>query len=711
MRFRRSGKPAEPPAPRRHALDTNALLAASQAVNSALGVAESLRVVLQSAKSLVEAHEGSVMLLDDDGFLRVLVSEGIPPPAVSETRIKLGEGVAGRVASTGQPLLIQAQPREGEFESFVEKDRTLTSAISVPLRAGGRTVGVLNLNLTSGGRSFTASDLQVAQIFGEQAAMAIRKTQLLEQAETRGEDLSLLFEVSKGLIGTIGVESLLTRVLDGAARFAGARAGFVCLFDEAEQRLSVGVYQGVGRDEVREVLSKPGFAGLFAGPGGPAGADALQVFAAKDRDVLASIAHDDEHCIAIPMKVEVKVRALMILLTSDPGPNRVRLLEAYSAQAGLAIRNAQLYDRLGDKEAELSSIVYSIANPIVLVDGAGRLLVANPAAEELFSFSTDFIKGRPIKGVLDQPALEALLLGEPTDPDNPPENEMEVSLGKPVPRIWKARASRIRSLEARGMGGAGGRILVLEDVTQEREMETMKADFVAVVGHELRTPLTIIKGFVKTLIRRGDTMEPEQRQEALRATDAQTQRLERLIEDLLYVSRIETSRPTLHLGQDDLVGCMEKLLTEFQGREPGRTFTLEAPVSLQMMLDRTKTEQIIYHLLDNACKYSPADAPVAVAVIDRSGEVEVKVSDRGVGIVSGEISRVFERFRQVDSSSTRERGGTGVGLYICKSLVTAQGGRIWVESVWGKGSTFSFTLPKGLMNAPKQFPMPSGVSR
>jgi signal transduction histidine kinase len=685
------------------------LLAASQAVNSALDVAESLRVVLQSAKSLVEAHEGSVMLLDDDGFLRVLVSEGIPPPAASEARIKLGEGVAGRVASTGQPLLIQAQPREGEFDSFVTKDRSLRSAISVPLRAGGRTVGVLNLNLTSGGRSFTASDLKVAQIFGEQAAMAIRKTQLLEQAQTRGEDLGLLFEVSKGLIGTIGVESLLTRVLDGAAKLAGARAGFVCLLDEAEQRLSVGVYQGVGRDEVRAVLSKPGFAGLFgAGPGAPAEADALQVFAAKDRDALASIAHDGEHCITIPMKVEVKVKALMILLTSDPGPNRTRLLEAYSAQAGLAIRNAQLYDRLGDKEAELSSIVYSIANPIVLVDAAGKLLVANPAAEELFSFSTDFIKGGSIKGVLGEPALESLLYGEPRDPDGPPENEMEVSLGKPAPRIWKARASRIRSLEP---GGTGGRILVLEDVTQEREMETMKADFVAVVGHELRTPLTIIKGFVKTLIRRGDTMEPEQRQEALRNADAQTQRLERLIEDLLYVSRIETSRPALHLGQDDLVGCMETLLAEFQGREPGRTFTLEAPVTLSMMLDRTKTEQVIYHLLDNACKYSPADAPVAVAVVDRPGEVEVKVADRGVGIVSGEVPRLFERFRQVDSSSTRERGGTGVGLYICKSLVTAQGGRIWVESVWGKGSTFSFTLPKGLMNAPKQFPMPSGVSR
>jgi signal transduction histidine kinase len=222
----------------------------------------------------------------------------------------------------------------------------------------------------------------------------------------------------------------------------------------------------------------------------------------------------------------------------------------------------------------------------------------------------------------------------------------------------------------------------------------MKADFVAVAGHELRTPLTLVKGYIKTLLIRRDRMDHDQITEALMTADAQAHRLERLIEDLLSISGLEGSRPAIHLEQVDLVATIAKLVEEIKRSEGDRTFTIEGPATVPVRIDATKVEQILYHLLANACKYSDPPKPVSVVVTDRQAEVEVAVIDRGIGILSSNLPHLFDRFYQVDNSSTRAHGGTGIGLYIAKRLVEAHGGHIRAESIWGKGSTFRFTIPK-----------------
>lgn len=654
--------------------DVSALLETSIAVNSALGVEEALRVVLASAKRLLQAHEGSVMLLGDDSYLRIVVSEGIPPDIAAATRIAPGEGVAGKVAESGAPLLLTGRPNTEHFTSFVDKDRSLTSAVSVPLKASGRTVGVLNLNITSGSRQFNEGDLRVARVFAEQAAMAIHKAQLLEEAQRGEAEVSLLFGVSRELIGVLEMEPLLSKILDGATQIAAATAAFMCLLDEGGRRLSLGVYRGIARHEIREIISRPSFADLIRHEG----ATAIKI---REHDAFAPVAEGDR-AVVLPVRDRGRTRAVLVLMDSAPDTGRLRLLETYGTQAALAIRNAQLYRQVDEKESELASIVHSMTSPVVVTDQNGNLVVANPSAEALFSFTTDFVKGKHIKGLLDDPQLEALLTGEDEGP-------VEVSAGTPVSRIWTARSSVIRSPGSQ----LGGRILMMSDVTTQRELETLKADFLAVIGHELRTPLTAVKGYVKTLLRRGDRMDEEKRREALTVADSQVLRLERLIENLLYVSRISDS-DTLHLERDDIVLTIQSILEEFRARENARTFNLNSPENLPVEFDRDKTDQILFHLIDNACKYSEPDSPVTVEVQDLQDEVKISVVDKGVGILSGDLPRVFDRFHQIDLSSTRRHGGTGVGLYICKRFVEAQGGKINVQSAWGKGSNFTFTIPK-----------------
>lgn len=662
-------------------LDTSAvsaLLGASQAVNSAMGLEEALRVVLITARTLLEAHEGSVMLLGSEGTLRIVASDGIPAETAATAQIRLGEGVAGRVAQSGLPALINVTPDKRDFESFVHPERALTSAVSVPLSAGGRTVGVLNLNLVSGGRSFGDRDLRLAQVFGEQAATAIHKAQLLDAAQRRGGDLELLLEGSRALIGILELEPLLTRVLDGAIKIAGARAGFVTILDEGKRELTLGVYQGLAKHDIRDVLGDQNFLGLFRSEI-PAALDV------RDLPPLAALVGEDENALGLPMRAEGRTKALLLLIGQRPSGDRLSLCQTFAAQAGLAIRNAQLYMQVGDKEAELASIVYSTDSPIVVVDSAAKLMIANPAAEEVLGFSIAFQKGRPVSEAINEPVLLRLLSGIETD-------EQEISAGVPVPRVYKARVSTLKSPQP----ASAGRMLVLTDITQVREVERMKSDFVAIIGHELRTPLTLIKGYVRTLLRRGAAMTPEQLSESLTIADAQAQRLERLIEDLLYVSKIETTRPALHPENSDLAPLVTELLEEFKAREPQRSFTLIGPSSLPITLDRSKIQQVVFHLLDNACKYSEETTPITLELQEHPDEASVSVIDRGVGIVSEDLKTLFERFRQVDSSSTREHGGTGVGLYLCKSFVEAHGGKITVQSMWGKGSTFMFTIPRRL---------------
>jgi two-component system phosphate regulon sensor histidine kinase PhoR len=241
-------------------------------------------------------------------------------------------------------------------------------------------------------------------------------------------------------------------------------------------------------------------------------------------------------------------------------------------------------------------------------------------------------------------------------------------------------------------------VSMLEEISRKnqelRQMDAIKSDFLSTVAHELRTPLTIIKGYVRTLLRKGGEIDDKARGMALSALDANTDRLERLIEDLLLMSAIETSNPRLHLEPVDVAAVVSERKTE-------RIDVRRPRAELVVQVDRPKLDQVLNHLLDNATKYS--EGPVILEVSDKGEDVEVSVTDSGPGIFSGDIPLLFERFQQLDGSSTRAQGGTGIGLYICRRLVEALGGRLWCESRLGVGSRFAFTIPK---DQPIEDPLP-----
>ena len=242
------------------------------------------------------------------------------------------------------------------------------------------------------------------------------------------------------------------------------------------------------------------------------------------------------------------------------------------------------------------------------------------------------------------------------------------------------------------LGSVAGRIFAFRDVSAERIVEQMKSDFVSTVSHRLRAPLTSIYGFAETLLRRDVLFGEAERQTFLGYIASEAQRLTAIVDTLLSVARLEAGDLQVELVPTDLRAVVSDVVTNVQQSADvnGHRFVVHLPDEpLAASADREKLEQILTNLLDNAVKYSPGGGTVTVEAHRRPGRVEVRIVDEGQGIPEAERDRIFSKFHRADTQG----GGAGLGLFIARGLVTAMGGRIWVDSVEGRGSSFAFELP------------------
>lgn len=231
-------------------------------------------------------------------------------------------------------------------------------------------------------------------------------------------------------------------------------------------------------------------------------------------------------------------------------------------------------------------------------------------------------------------------------------------------------------------------------VTRLEEIDQMKSEFIATVSHELRTPLTSIIGSAKTVRRRGIELEQSQRDEFLEMIEKQGERLLRMVEEILSASRIESGVPIQRRQEMDLRAVAADVIRSFETGVAQNHFELRAPSPMMAFGDPMAMEQILTNLIENAVKYSPERSRIVVELADEPGAVEIKVMDEGKGISAEDLPSIFDRFKQLDQSSTRKTGGVGLGLYLVKRLVEAQMGTISVKSVPGEGSTFAVRFNK-----------------
>jgi signal transduction histidine kinase len=238
-----------------------------------------------------------------------------------------------------------------------------------------------------------------------------------------------------------------------------------------------------------------------------------------------------------------------------------------------------------------------------------------------------------------------------------------------------------------------------ETMRRLQELDQMKGDFIAITSHELRTPITAIRGFVKTLQRNQDRLTTDQLTNFMQIIDRQSARLARLVEDLLFVSRIEAGTVRFEVQQVELGRFLAETAEALGPDGRSRVRVEVQPPGATVRTDPHRLDQIMRNLVENALKFSPPETEIRIEAIVRDDWFQLAVADQGVGIPPEDLPRIFDRFHQVGQAMTREIEGAGLGLYITKRLVEAMGGTITVASVAGQGSTFRIWLPTDLESA------------
>ena len=415
-------------------------------------------------------------------------------------------------------------------------------------------------------------------------------------------------------------------VLDGAMALFGASAGCVlAATDQTKLRVSA------VRNLTTARLSDPPLREALAG-------HAVHVL------------HDGrEHLAVVPVGHDAK---MVLSLPTAPDAGEVALLAAYGRAASRVLGTPALRRRLEIADGIVGALCAAMNGPVVVTDAAGRVLHANRTGHRLHD--RDTVIGGDEVTLIEEGGAE---------------------------RVY--RVARAGVVDAEGTPAAS--VLVLDDVTSTREAEQLKADLVSVIGHELRTPITVLKGVVRTLDKRGTALGEEDMASTVDAMARNVDRLERMIEDLLFVSAVTDGRHAIKTSLSDLGELLDSHMS-FR-------VSVERPDGdLPAHVDLTQISRALGHLVENALKQSEGE--VRIELLQRDDEYEIGVVDYGEGIYSGDLETLFSRFRQLDATSTRETGGAGLGLYIARRIVEAHGGRIWATSRLGQGSRFAFTIPR-----------------
>ena len=364
------------------------------------------------------------------------------------------------------------------------------------------------------------------------------------------------------------------------------------------------------------------------------------------------------------------------------------VLMVLARNAAAVIASARAAMTVADEKKQLESTLLSMPVGLLVVTRARRLQLVNATAARLLDLPT----GEGAGAVMDHAIrnLEILaFLEEALDGTQSLAREFEIG-----ERFFQAQADVQRDEQ----GAPIGVLCAFNDVTALRNVERMKSDFVSTVSHELRTPLTSIKGFIRTLLDDPEEAyyDRETRMEFYGIIDAECERLVRLISDLLSVSRIERGLPLqFNYITVDVPTIVEQSLAFHRGfSDRHEMHALIGPGVGEIETDRDKLDQVLTNLLSNAIKYSPDGGSIRVTVEDDGDQVAFTVSDEGMGIPADHLEKVFERFHRVNSGDSQRVGGTGIGLFLTRSLVQALGGEIHIESALGEGSRFHFTIPK-----------------
>ena len=373
------------------------------------------------------------------------------------------------------------------------------------------------------------------------------------------------------------------------------------------------------------------------------------------------------------------------------------ILTPLSSALGVALKSAEHLRQRSEETSKLRAVVDQSSDGILVLDGTGTVQVWSPALERLSGVTSAQALGRPLGAVLqgrgaDGGPVDAFAVGRSELSPAQPHATVELDLVRPD---GEPRSVRCAHAGVFAEAVLVRDVVIVHDLTKQRQVERLKSDFVATVSHELRTPVTPIKGYADLLRTRGDAIPVEKRTQMLDVIADRAAHLARLVEDLLLASKISAEREperSVVIGTGDLVALAARAIEDF-APSAARLVLHRPPEPVPVCCDPVRTVQILTNIVSNALKYSPEGTRVDVSVGSRDGTGFVSVRDQGRGLPSDQLERVFDKFHRVEDPLVMTTSGTGLGLFIARHLARAMGGDVSVASALGEGADFVVRLP------------------
>jgi PAS domain S-box-containing protein len=666
----------------------------ARSINQTLEPSQVFEQILEQLKRIVDFDSASIFLLEDNHFRPVaILGFENREQALSFTISLESDELSKKIVESRKPLIIedvQEMDTWMQIEGIPEADK-IRAWIGAPLIVRDRVVGMLNVD-SHEVAAYDSDVIELVEAFADQASTAVANALLFDESQRRIASMAALTETARVVTASLDLNEVLQRITDRTQESLEVEAASLALVNLADGALVFRVASGFGANEVVGMRLKPGqgIAGWVLEHEEAVFSSDVQSDPRFFPEVDQKLGFESRVIACVPIRVQEQTIGILEAINPRRGrlsQEQIDLLIGIAGLAGTAIIHAQLFEETRSARQRYASLFEDSVDSILISDIHGQVTDANNRAEAFLGYSADQI------GQLSIFDLHA------PDPDLIPADLREVDSSKTFSYDGTVRDSRGRILPVEvhvkrmGIGPSSFVQWIMRDISERLELAELRTDLTSMIFHDLRSPLGNIISSLEVLQASFDE-EDETIQSVLSIASRSIRRASRLVESLLDLDRFEAEKAVLNKSDVSIGAIIAEAVEEVHPTAEARGQFLRISLSPQLpavSMDADMIRRVLINLLENAVKYTRTGDHIDVSARMEEGHLEVGVRDNGPGISSEDRERIFDKFFRLSGESRPK--GLGLGLAFCRLAVEAHGGKIWVDSEEGKGSTFTFTLP------------------
>ena len=647
------------------------------------------------------------------GQYKVLANAGLMEKADRSRDIAIRKGLAQAALAEGRPLTLSGNAGQlvGSIGIDGVDEARLTSLAAVPLAEHRQVAGLLVLARGSGqpyGQAHCALLAEIAAIM----VGIINQGRVAEKVRNESLLRNKLYEIGFSAGSVLQIGSVLSLMIRTIAKELRVEEIGIYFYDDV-------LAEWNGKSIMMQPIS-PGFLQLVREARIKLDPQKLseirditaEVIARGEHEIITDLAADHRFLqpfpnaalrsgLWLPLKVKDKTIGALAALSKQPayfGKDDLNLLEEVAPLVTFALRSAMFYEEIRREGSRLAAIINSMPEGLLMIDAQFRVIMGNEAFEKLWGLKRQVRSGTDLREEIVPQLTERLIDAAPlleffrgcaASADG---TVVPVEMELVDHRFLRISAFPVEEPER----PRSGLVIIAQDITNERQVAKLREEFVGMLSHDLRNPLSAIIATLELALDGSLGALNENQQQFLTNAMNDSRRMLEMLNDLLDGYKYDAVELKLDKTGFDLGQLVSNLIAEFSplAREREIELLQQMPSKLLAVADESKINRVVSNLLSNALKFTPKQGRILVAAVEKPQLIEVSITDNGEGIPPEEQEKVFEKFYQVKKRKLGRKTGTGLGLPLCRQLVEAHGGTIWVDSQYGKGSTFTFTLPK-----------------